>query len=358
MTITIFKPLTTFATDTAYGAVIDGLENGVEYQVKIIASNDKAVSPPSDPLDVRPFPTPTPFSAPGAPVLNGVTPKPLGCSFSFDESSDGTKPFDNFCKATPTIGGTPIIAPCNEVAVMGEFFGDIEGLSPSTEYSLVLYSTNQYGQSPDSNAIKFVTDNAVPQPEKITSTTGRTWDADGYHYLYWDTAGAFTATVNQNVTVDAYLVGGGGGGHGQLMPIGTGGSGGGGAVTQTLGLNLTPGSITGTVGAGAAGGSTADAQWSTFANESALGGGTSQGKADGSPSTDTTIVPDTFNKCAAFLWNVPTSLVVSGQMVWDKNNQPNGVVYGQGGGGTNGTVGNSKAGNGQSGIVVIRYAKV
>lgn len=351
-----YIPLKPLRTADEFGAVIDELENDKRYNIRIIASNETAVSLPSEPIEVMPHPTPTP-QAPGAPKLLSVTPKPNGCDFEFEESTIGNKPFQDFVKATPlTGGGDPIIAPCDEVSVMGSYFGTIAGLTPFKSYKIEVFCKNDFGTSDLSNSMQVIPTDAAPKPEKITSKTGRSWDKNGYRYLYWADAGDFSITANVDTPIDLYLVGGGGGGHGQLVPIGMGGIGGGGSIVEVKDYLVQNGTTyTGTVGAGGIGGDTKNGGDSKFMDKVATGGGTSLGKADGTPCTELTPVPDTFNQCAAFLWNTPMSLNVSGYTVWDKNKQPDGVVYGQGGGGTNGTVGIAKAGNGQAGIVVLRY---
>lgn len=255
------------------------------------------------------------------------------------------------------------IIPLNIVDLGTDVAASISGLDNDKTYAVKIRAVGINAASAPSKPLD-VTPHPTPTPAPITdktieSDTGKRWStADGYEYIYWTNGGAFTAHVYPStMTVDLIIVGGGGGGRGQVLPMAQGGDGGGGEVFVSLGMTLAGGLLIGAVGAGAQGGGTLPGGDSTFSYYKAIGGGTSQGKTDGLPAGARREVPDEFKSCAAFSWNVPLSYALSGTTPWDKKSQPNGIVYGQGGGGTNGTVGDSKCGDGATGIVCIRWKK-
>ena len=159
------------------------------------------------------------------------------------------------------------------------------------------------------------------------------------------------------------IIAAGGAGHGLTTLGKAGGDGGSGQYILGEATPINTGKITAALGDGAnyqdtkPGGNTVF----TFLDNivSAKGGGTSTGKDPGTPSYTTpavdiaTLWPGA-QALRVWYWNTPYSQNIGGARVWDKNNAPDGNLYGQAGGGTNGS-GSNHGGNGFGGLAVIRY---
>lgn len=359
--MTFFIPLKTYRTEAEFGAVIDELENDSLYHIRIIASNGIAVSEPSEAVEVLPHPTPTPHNVPGVPKLLNVTAKSNGATFEFEESSEGTKPFNNFCVATPTLGGTAIIAPCNEVAVMGSFFGDISGLEPYKEYKLSIYSENEFGKSDNSNTLTVIPSDSAPPVTKEVIKGGREFEDAIYAYRLFESGAttgyeALRTEEGVNVECEVLLVGAGGAGKSQTLTFGKGGDGGGGQlVIATLPPAKAAGSIFITVPNGGTSGGDNPANTTLKEGETvftAIAGknATDKNDAQGYNSQE---VPVSWQKIPEFSWLAPGSHYVGGVAESTNQNYPDATFDGQGGAGTK----SNKGGSGGNSFVAIRWKK-
>lgn len=243
------------------------------------------------------------------------------------------------------------------------------------------------------------------------------WVADGYEYRQFDGTGSLVVT--SPVTVE-YMIVGGGGATGYIRALGGGGGGGvstgstalgpgtypvvvgaGGSQSATAGVKGTDGSSTTFLGitsyGGGAGGVTgSDVVTGSSGNNGASGGGGAPGYVAGSTAAGGTGIPgqgyaggtgavyDPWPESyggggggAAGVGEDTTPNVLGYDaagglgVAWNGLNAPNGRGFGQGGGGGNsrtgsgpgggnyphtGAGGKPLAGNGDSGVVIVRYA--
>lgn len=224
------------------------------------------------------------------------------------------------------------------------------------------WAKNNDGES-QPTVIEFDTD---PHDE-LPIDFGVWQEFDGYRYHIAEDDVTKYAKVNKRgigVPLDILVIGAGGGGQGRTTLGAYGGAGGSGAVSVYTGYkNFNTGSITTIIGTGAKYSATGPGGYSYVQMESqqwkADGGGTANGKNDGTPSWTTPSQQVDFymsgaSKLRVWMWNVPYSSSVGGAREWNKSDAPDANLYGQGGGGTNSS-GSNRGGNGGPGIAVIRY---
>lgn len=330
-------------------STITGLVNDQTYKMYLYAKNDGRSGEKSDVFEV----TPTAPSKPNRPVITSLRNDPLYIYIEFAPTDDfgmaDSGPLDLtgwevYCSVN---NGEPEVYKINDGAARSYKFvyankdGDI--------LQIWVRSFNEVGVS-DPSTRSTLTVGEV----HLIDGGNRSSDGTRQFVVFQKSADVI---VNYDCRFDVFMVGGGGGGRGQLVPYGMGGNGGGGENQVAYYEFLKQGVYPVTIGGGAEYGGSQPGGDTKFPAilMTAKGGGTAQGKADGTPSTPKTKVPAGFEKCPDFAWNIGVSDYVSGYMEWDKNSQPNGKLFGQGGGGTNGTSGISRAGNGQDGIIVISY---
>lgn len=355
MTIKIFKPLQTYSTDEAYGAVIDGLENGVNYSIKIIASNDVSVSPPSEPLDVMPFPTPTPQLPGKTTLVSADASSQNQINIEFEEPTTGTKPFDFVAKVIG--GGQTIEVDPDAVAVQGSFFGVIKGLTKGTTYSVQVYTKNSIGSGQSSDAIQVNTPADIVNDPLIG---GVSYQDATYKYCMFPsnmTTGyeVIRTPEGQYTEFEVLLCGAGGAGSHQTISFGKGGDGGGGQMVVAKLPAAYPGSIFVSVpNGGLPNGNNPENATVTEGSTKlvAISGKTANDKNDaaGYPTQE---VPAGWNALPEFTWLTPVSLYVGGVAQSTEQNFPNATNCGEGGAGTK----DSRPGKGGNSFVAIRWKK-
>ena len=233
---------------------INGLTNGVTYNVQLKAVNSLGQSNASLPVSVTPV---NPISAPDAPTnLNG-TPENQSAIISFTSGFNGGSPITDYLYSID--GGVTFVSSGSTTSPI-----TINGLTNGITYNIQLKAVNIVGTSPASDSV-LVTPNVVETIVQFTSVGPTTW------------------TAPANVTSVEYLVVGGGGGSGGTHDGGAAGGGGGGMVLSGT-ILVVPGTvydvIVGDGGAGGIGSSSLPRETngeagenSQFFNIIALGGG-------------------------------------------------------------------------------------
>lgn len=188
----------------------------------------------------------------------------------------------------------------------------------------------------------------------------------GYRYHYAEDDVQSYAKVNKRgvgLKLECLIVGAAGSGQGRTTLGKTGGNGGAGEYIFKTITPFNTGALRAKIGEGSKytdskiGGDSylsVDSQAHT-----ARGGGNASGVNDGSPNyTPTAVQVGTLmpgaEELRIWFWNKPYSSGIGGHREWDKNNPPDGNLYGQAGGGTNSS-GSNHGGNGGPGVVCIRY---
>lgn len=352
---TILTKLTTYRTDESFGAVVDGLENGHLYDIRIIATNGSVASQPSNSMEVQPFPTPTPVLPGKTTLLSAQAVNGNQINIEFEEPTTGTKPFDFVAKVisnSKTIEVDP-----DAVAVQGSYFGAIKNLEKATQYSVQVYSKNSVGSGELSSSIMVTTPSDVVNDPLIG---GISYQDETYKYCIFNsdaTTGyeALRTKEGESTTFEVLLAGAGGGGKGQTVTLGKGGDGGGGELVIGTLPPAYAGSIFITVPSGgkAQGDSPADTtvkEGQTVLTARAGKTATDKNNGAGFPAL---AVPESWKKLRQFTWLEPLSWYVGGVAQAGEQNYPSGTVCGQGGAGTK----DNRAGNGVYSYVAIRWKK-
>jgi hypothetical protein len=175
-----------------------------------------------------------------------------------------------------------------------------------------------------------------------------------WEYVYFR-AKANKMKVLYKVKADWLAIGGGGGGASRVDATTKGGDGGGAYMVSKPEIEILPGEYDIEIGLGGR----PDGIWAggitQFGELGAWGGGDAQGPKDGDPNHAAQVVEAAFVNCAVFQSSAPESTYVLGTHKWDHRYRPDGVRFGEGGGGTLGIEGSSAPGRGAPGIMVFRY---
>jgi hypothetical protein len=238
-----------------------------------------------------------------------------------------------------------------------------------TATTLTLWAMNEFGTSqPD--VISF----DATQWDRMPIDYGIWEDHDGFRYHYVQDSISTWGKINPlglNIEYGILSIGAGGSGsprrNSDVVGNTVGGHGGSGAVGFKKGIPRVVGQITCVVGKGnagyEAGGDTEVDFPGLFSPVLTPGGGSAVGKYNGLP--DAFPVPqdiDAILRGQPYMVPSPSfrllpcfaeSTLVGGFEAWDFSTPPDGLLYGQGGGGTNGAP--STQGTGGPGLVVFRY---